>query len=413
MTSNAFIGQIIGRYTILEVIGEGGLATVYKAHQTNLDRFVAIKMLHHQAPDSLARFIREAKAIAALRHQNILQVYDFGEVNGKPFMVMEYVPHGTLADFLRGQPLPYQQAISLLLPIAKALRYAHQAGNIHRDVKPTNILMAAPDWPLLADFGLVKRSTELGADSVTEEGILTGTPNYISPEQARHVEVDQRTDIYSLGVVLFEMVTGQLPFAYPNSHRVLLAHISEPPPLPRQHNATCPLELEKVILTMLQKSPQERYPDMQAVIAQLHNILTTPTGRGSRGRTMAVDGAELRAKLVATVAANRTASPFYPRLMVEKSQTVISLPIQETLIIGRTHKDIVADIDLEPHGARQAGVSRHHARLTRRGRQWLLEDLDSLNGTFLNERPLPPYQPNLLSNGDRVRCSKLSMTFYG
>ncbi len=156
--STDLIGQTLGKYKLIEIIGTGGMATVYKAAQTNLERWVALKVLHYQEKVALVRFEREAKAIAMLRHRNILIVYDYGKENDLPYLVMEYVQGGTLCNQLLGEPMDWFKAVTLILPVAEALNYAHKQGIIHRDVKPSNILMAQEDWPLLADFGLVKLS---------------------------------------------------------------------------------------------------------------------------------------------------------------------------------------------------------------------------------------------------------------
>src|SRR5687767_13816902 len=159
MTKN-LVGKTLGEYNLESIVGEGGLATVYRAYQISLNRPVAIKVLYHQEGTSLARFQREAKVIAALRHRNILIIYEYGEQEGLPYIVMEYVEGGTLEDRLKGEPMDWRRVVNLIMPIAEALQYAHRHGIIHRDVKPSNILMQQEDWPVLADFGLVKQSNE-------------------------------------------------------------------------------------------------------------------------------------------------------------------------------------------------------------------------------------------------------------
>ncbi len=227
MTTN-LVGKMIGGYELVEAIGAGSLAVVYRAHQPNLDRWVAVKVLHFKGQTSLVRFKREAKAIALLRHQNILIVNEYGEDGEWPYIVMECIEGGTLKDRLSDGPLDWVKAVKLIIPIAEALHYAHNQGIVHRDIKPSNILMARPDWPLLADFGMVKLTDS--EEELTMVGAVVGTPSYIAPEQARGAEIDHRVDMYALGVILFEMVTGRLPFDYENVHKVLLAHIADPPP---------------------------------------------------------------------------------------------------------------------------------------------------------------------------------------
>ncbi|MCB0154170.1 MAG: serine/threonine protein kinase, partial [Anaerolineae bacterium] len=172
--TNDLIGSTLGQYTLVSVIGEGGLATVYKAHQTNLDRWVAVKVLHSKDQNVLARFEREAKTVAQLRHRNILMVYEYGLTDDRPYIAMEYVEEGTLENYLNNEPMDWMRAVSIGMAMAEALHYAHQHGLIHRDVKPSNILMPQPDWPLLADFGLVKMSNQEKA--LTATGMIMGTP---------------------------------------------------------------------------------------------------------------------------------------------------------------------------------------------------------------------------------------------
>src|SRR3990172_6592864 len=253
------IGQTLGGYRILEQIGRGGMATVYKAFQPSLDRNVAIKVLPpyfaEQDDTFLKRFRLEARAVAALRHPNILVVHDYGEQDGTPFIVMEYVEAGTLTDRL-GRPMPLPEIEVLLRQVAASLAYAHEKGVIHRDVKPSNILLPKPEWPLLTDFGLAKI---VGGTHLTQTGAIAGTPAYMSPEQGRGDTLDHRTDIYSLGIVLYEMTTGVVPFKAETPMAVIVKHIIEPLLLPRAVNPELPEAVERVILKALAKDPQDRF----------------------------------------------------------------------------------------------------------------------------------------------------------
>ena len=207
------IGQSLGRYHIVEQLGEGGMASVFKAYDTSLERFVAVKVIRTdkgQDAAFLLRFQREAKALARLDHPYILKVLDYGEQGGMPFLVMPFVPGGTLKDQM-GRPLPAARAAALLAPIARALEYAHKQSIIHRDIKPANILIGPSGAPLLSDFGIAKMlDQEEGSTQLTSTGVGIGTPDYMAPEQWMG-QADPRTDVYSLGVVFYEMVTGRKP----------------------------------------------------------------------------------------------------------------------------------------------------------------------------------------------------------
>jgi serine/threonine-protein kinase len=396
------LGQILGGYKLVELIGSGAMATVYKAHQLTLDRWVALKLLHYKDNQALLRFQREARAIALLRHRNILIVYEYGE-EGWPYLAMEYVEGGALSAYLAKNKLEWPKAVNLLIPVAEALHYAHQQGIIHRDVKPSNILLSDQEWPLLADFGLVKVLT--GPDQpVTQSGASMGTPAYVAPEQARGLAIDQRADIYSLGVVLYEMVAGRLPFNYSNVNKMLLAHISEPVPPPRLFNPLAPVELEKIILKAMRKLPAERYQNTEQMITALKEVVaSTPT-------SAQVEAAPLSFDLSLDDLA-RPPSPLEASLRLPAKDLTLPVPAKERVIIGRTHRNIVADIDLGPHGGSQLGISRRHACLIRQDQGWAIDDLESLNGTFVNSIQVKPGHPVPLHDGDQIRCSRMSLVF--
>lgn len=267
---NGLIGQTLGGYRITAQIGKGGMASVFKAYQPSLERYVAIKVMPayyaEQDESFLKRFQREAKAIASLRHPNILIVLDYGEQDGITYIVMEYVESGTLTD-LMGRPLPADRMATLIEQVAAALDYAHQSGVVHRDIKPSNILLPKPDWPLLTDFGLAKI---VGGSQLTQSGTIAGTPAYMSPEQGRGDQIDARSDIYSLGIVLYEMATGAVPFQAETPMAVVVKHIIDPLPLPRTRNPDLPEGIERVILKALAKEPDDRYQQAGQLAAALN-----------------------------------------------------------------------------------------------------------------------------------------------
>lgn len=257
-------GQMLGRYQLSERIGRGGMADVYRGYQPNLERAVAVKVLHPhllEDPSFAERFRREAKSVAALHHPNIIQVIDFDTQGDYLFMVMEFVEGGhTLKKRLReladlGQRIPLPQTLGLVAQIADALDYAHRQGMIHRDVKPANILLPTLERPLLSDFGIARI---VGARGLTADGMTIGTPTYMSPEQSRAEPATERSDIYALGVVLFEMITGQPPYEG-TPYDILKAHQHEPTPSPRRLAPMLPDEVEQIVLTCLAKDPAERY----------------------------------------------------------------------------------------------------------------------------------------------------------
>ncbi len=274
-TSNDLTGRTLGGYRIVSPIGQGGMAEVYKGYQPALDRYVALKILSPRfAADAsfYERFQREATAIARLRHPNIVQVYDFGTADNLTYMVMEYIAGPTLKHKIReaharGQLLPGDEVLAITRDVAAAMDYAHARGLIHRDVKPANILLrraeleepGAPQpepYAVLTDFGVVKM---LEGVQFTATGMTLGTPDYMSPEQAAGDEVTPASDIYALGVLVYEMLVGQLPFSADTPLAVLLKHMSDAPPLPRTLKPDLPPGVDEVLNRVLAKSPRDRF----------------------------------------------------------------------------------------------------------------------------------------------------------
>jgi serine/threonine protein kinase len=269
-----FSGKSFGPYQIIEPITSGGMATIYKAYQVSLDRIVAIKILPEYLlaqAGFLERFKIEAQAIAKLDHPHILPVYDYGQYERLPYLVMKYVPDGTLKDLiLKGRIAP-REAAPLLRQVAEALDYAHRQDIIHRDVKPSNILLQGGQWALLMDFGLAKLRSS--SSNITASGTGVGTPDYMAPEQAQGRPVDARADIYSLGVVLYQMLTGDVPFRAESPLAVMLKQIADPPPLPSLKNPSITPASEQVILRALAKAPDDRYASAVELAAAFENSL--------------------------------------------------------------------------------------------------------------------------------------------
>jgi serine/threonine-protein kinase len=264
----------LGRYHLLEQLGEGGMAAVYKAFDTSLERTVAVKVIlpgQQHSEKFLQRFRREAKALASLSHPNIVKVLDFGEQDGLPYLVMEFIPGGTLKPRL-GSPIPWQEAARLLSPVARALEYAHQQGIIHRDVKPANILIDEHGQPKLSDFGVAKVLEGEETLDLTGTGVGVGTPDYMAPEQGYARSVDKRADIYALGNVFYEMVTGRKPYRADTPMAVLLMKATEPLPRPSEFVPGLPEAVEYVLIKALARKPEDRYQNMGELAALLEGL---------------------------------------------------------------------------------------------------------------------------------------------
>jgi serine/threonine protein kinase len=257
-------GHKLGKYQLVERLGQGGMAEVYKAFQPGVERFVATKVLHsHRAgsADFVARFQREARAIGRLQHPNIVRIIDFDVEGDIDYMVMDYVTGGTLSEYLMGRKaLPLNEALPIIAQLAEALAYAHQQGMLHRDIKPGNILFSDETHTqvVLTDFGLA-RLLDDGDAKLTMTGAMIGTPTYMSPEAVRGEPCDVRADLYSLGVVLYEMVTGKTPYAAETPYSMMMKQANEPLPSPRALKPDLPEVVEALLLKALAKAPDERF----------------------------------------------------------------------------------------------------------------------------------------------------------
>lgn len=303
MNMAELIGKTIGGYQIIEQIGKGGMAAIYKAYQPSLERDVAIKILHpyfsEQDPSFNQRFKREARAIARLRHPNILMIHDFGEQDEMAYIVMEYVHAGTYKDILAEGLPTLKETYTVISQVAGALDYAHSQGVVHRDVKPSNILMPKPDWALLTDFGLAKI---IGGSYMTQSGITVGTPAYMSPEQGSGGKVDHRSDIYSLGIMLYEMAVGEVPYTAETPMAVVVKHIVEPLPIPRDKNPFIPEQLQRIILKSLAKNPDDRYQHAGEISGAMEAVVSAnPDWSASTLTSVQSDGLETEKPLAQTV----------------------------------------------------------------------------------------------------------------
>jgi Protein kinase domain len=270
-------GTKLGQYEVQDFIGQGAMGLVYRAYHAQLARTGAVKVMQAIAPDSdsIARFRREAQAIAQMRHPNILNVFDFGEHEGMPYMIVEYVPGGSLANRLNQGQVDHAAALKYLRGIAAGLDHAHGLGIIHRDVKPANVLLEKDDTPVLADFGLAKLLQSSSLKSMT--GVTTGTPAYMSPEQVTGGQVGPPADRYSLATIAYEMLTGSIPFDGEGLMEVLYAQVHREPPLPSTRNSSLSPQVDAVVMRGLAKDPAARWESCTAFVDALAAALAAKT----------------------------------------------------------------------------------------------------------------------------------------
>jgi serine/threonine protein kinase len=261
-------GEQVGSYRIIERLGRGGMATVFKAYHANLDRFVAIKVLHPAFMEDetfLARFEREAKVVAKLEHPNIIPIYDYSEHNGHPYLVMKYVEGETLKARLKNRPLTPEEGVEIIQAVGDGLAYAHDQGILHRDIKPSNVMIAADSHIFLTDFGLARIAS--AGESTLSSDMMIGTPQYISPEQAMGKrDLDAGTDIYSFGVLIYELVVGQVPFTADTPFSIVHDHIYTPLPMPRTVNPNVPEVIERLLLKSLAKERTDRFDTVNEMV---------------------------------------------------------------------------------------------------------------------------------------------------
>ncbi|MHB8542158.1 MAG: serine/threonine-protein kinase, partial [Candidatus Acidiferrales bacterium] len=299
------------RYRIEGLLGQGGMGRVYKAYDKELDRTIALKVLQPELttdPNAMQRFKQELLLASRISHKNILRIHDLGEADGVKFISMAYVEGKDLHHLLREEgKLPTARAQKIAEQLCEALDAAHSEGVVHRDLKPQNILMGKNDHVYVSDFGLAK-SLEASAAGMTRTGQYLGTPKYMAPEQVEAKPVDNRTDLYALGLILYEMVTGEEAFKGDSTLQIMYRRVKEKPPNPKQVNPELPDNLTRVILRCLERDPARRYPNAKEILADLHSGRATSAGRSVQialpelGKRWWYAGAGVAAILIALLA---------------------------------------------------------------------------------------------------------------
>ena len=372
-----------GDYERIETLGSGGAATVYKAISRRDGQVVAIKVLHQLDPYLRDKFKKEGDIGRLLRHPHILRVYGYGEDHGVLYIVMEFMDGGTVRDRLYPQqPLPIDQVITIAGQVCDALQYAHQMGVYHRDIKPENIFFSSAGQVKLGDFGIARLAQSV---TRTASGWLIGTPPYMSYEQAKGHPIDGRSDIYSLGVVLYEMVTGRCPFMADDPLRIVDMHIRNHPVPPSRINPDVPPAVESVIMRALEKDRNRRFRTAEEMARALG--YTEPMHAGEASVPQPVAAVVPQAPVYAQP------SPWSGALRLVRAEgAVIPLTAGVTWLNRRN----VNPRDLE--------ISRKHARVVQRGGYYWIEDLGSSNGTFVNG--LRIFSPQVLQPGDEIRLGQ-------
>ena len=465
-------GEKIGRYQLVEQIGQGGITAVYVATDTAFHRQVVLKVLHPHLAQNVEfkeRFRREIDTLARLQHPNIVTLYDMGETDALTYLVTEYMDGGSLADAIsravrQGSQVEMDYGLQIILQTANGLMHAHSQNVIHRDVKPSNILLSSSGRAAIGDFGVALYQ---GQSTQTAIGTTLGTPLYMAPEQVRAEAADARTDVYALGVVLFEVLTGKRPFTGNGPMAIIVKVIQEPPPSPRQFNPLVTPALEAVVIKALAKNPDDRFQTMAdfhaALDAASRNL--TPTETIDREFDQQQDRPGLFKRLLADAAAlvsRLTGTESRPTEHQPDDQ--VNIPPEETPSLQPSFLDEdealsgYATTEILPHDvgsypitaplAEEAGiawllalsgpyrgrqfqikdsviigrktfeltendhqVSQNHARIMLQDGRFLIEDLNSTNGTMVNSVPVLPRMPQPLQDRDEIRIGRTAMIF--
>jgi hypothetical protein len=395
------VGQQIAHYRLESLIGDGGMGTVYRAYDLNLERTVALKLMHDhfaRQPEFRARLTKEARTAAQLDHPSIVRIYDFASFDEGLYIAMEFIGGGSLRAHLKrlqakGQRLPLEQGVQIAAQLADALDYAHRQGVIHRDVKPSNIILKRliradepgrqPFRAVLTDFGLVKL---LEGDSMTESGTTMGTPTYMSPEQCQGLALDGRSDLYSLGVVLYELATNRLPFDFKSLSEAMATHMQgvKAPPASEVRSDIPPM-LDALLARALAKEPEDRFASGKEMTEAMHSALLALEGRP----TEIVDRA---APVGAEAAASR--ARYRLKIVTPGQDARYARLARSRVTVGRGADNLIV-LPAE-------GVSRNHVRLQETATGWAVVDLGGANGTWLDNQRLRANQMTELPTGSTL-----------
>ena len=407
------IGDTIGAYRLVEQLGHGDMATVFKAYHEVLDRYVAVKILsalRRDDPGFLERFRREAQVVARLDHPNIVPVYDFAEHGGWPYLVMKYVEGETLHTRLVWGRLPIGDCARILGAVGSALAYAHQHGVLHRGLKPANILLETQGDVFLADFGMARMAGRAATGATAK--LVAESAEYASPEQIGAGDLDEHSDQYSLAVILFEMVTGQLPFKADNALPISQQHLSMLPPRPSGLNPQVTPAMEDVILRALVKFPTGRFLTVMEMVEAFQRAAAPPrpptapirlaSTSASDDETTVLVPAQLRGKDISMM------------LVLQPTGQLFFLSGKEEYWVGRSEptRPFMPDLDLAEVQGMEQGVSRQHGILRFDQGRLLYTDMNSSNGSRINGEKLRPEIPVVLQDSDELCLGRMVFRIY-